>query len=127
MCECHEHGSSGQRRSSRIRIGWNQAAGRSPGRRLRHARGVSSGRVVDEFPPGWVQVWFRLSGGPANALGMGAEVLSPDRVRLPCAPWAALNAAKGDVFQVQRGTDGQLWIQDPSSAVRGHTSMIVLR
>lgn len=62
-----------------------------------------------KLPPGWVQVWFRMSGDPATALGMSAEALAPHRVRLLSAPWAAPNAAKADVFRVQRGTDGQLW------------------
>ncbi|BCB88785.1 hypothetical protein Psuf_060980 [Phytohabitans suffuscus] len=57
-----------------------------------------------------------MFGGPATALGMGAEVLAPDRVRLPFAPWAALNAAKGDIFRVQRGTDGELWVQEKLEA-----------
>jgi hypothetical protein len=52
-----------------------------------------------------------MSGGPATALGMVAEALAPDRVRLRDAPWAALNAAKGDIFQVQLDTHGQLWAQ----------------
>jgi hypothetical protein len=43
---------------------------------------------------------------------MGAEALSPDRVRLPSAPWAALNAAKGDVFRVRHGPDGDLWVHE---------------
>jgi Domain of unknown function (DUF4265) len=57
-----------------------------------------------------------MSGGPATGLGMGAEVLAPDRVRLQSAPWAALNAAKGDVFHVQRSADGQLWAQEKLEA-----------
>jgi hypothetical protein len=47
---------------------------------------------------------------------MGAEALSPDRVRLPFAPWAALNAAKGDIFRVQREEDGQLWVGEKIEA-----------
>lgn len=57
-----------------------------------------------------------MSGGPATGCGMGAEALAPDRVRLQSAPWAALNAAKGDIFHVQRGTDGQLWAQEKLEA-----------
>ncbi len=72
----------------------------------------SSGPNGIELPPGWVQVWFHMSGGPATALGVCAEVVPPDQVRLPSAPWAALNAARGDVFRVQPDTDGQLWAQD---------------
>lgn len=76
----------------------------------------SSGHVAIELPPGWVQVWFRMSGGPATSMGMHAEALSPDRVRLPSAPWAALNAAKGDIYRVQPGTDGKLWVQEKLEA-----------
>jgi hypothetical protein len=57
-----------------------------------------------------------MSGGPATAVGLGAEALSSDRVRLPSAPWAALNAAKGDVFRVERDVDGQLWVQEKLKA-----------
>jgi hypothetical protein len=71
---------------------------------------------MPELPPGWVQVWFQMSGGPATSLGVGAEALAPDHVRLLHAPWAALNAAKGDVFRVQRGVDGQLWVQEKLEA-----------
>jgi hypothetical protein len=85
---------------------------------------------VVEPSDGWVQVWFALSGSKATAFGMAAEVLSPDRVRLPRAPWFPLNAAKRDVFRVQRGEDDELWVRDkiegpanaPSSRLtgRGH-------
>lgn len=61
-------------------------------------------------------MWFRLSGGPPNALGVGAEAIAPDRIRLPRAPWAALMAAKADVYRVQRGTDGQLWVEEKLDA-----------
>ncbi|WP_158566264.1 DUF4265 domain-containing protein [Micromonospora craterilacus] len=47
---------------------------------------------------------------------MRAEALSPDRVRLPFAPWAALDAAKGDIFRVQREEDGQLWVREKLEA-----------
>ncbi|PZG23816.1 hypothetical protein C1I95_02760 [Micromonospora craterilacus] len=63
-----------------------------------------------------VRVWFPMSGRPASALGMRAEALSPDRVRLPFAPWAALDAAKGDIFRVQREEDGQLWVREKLEA-----------
>jgi hypothetical protein len=76
----------------------------------------STGGAVVEPPTEWVQVWFPMSGGPATGLGMGAEALPPDRVRLPSAPWAALNAAKGDIFRVQRKEDGQLWVQEKLEA-----------
>ncbi|WP_433529542.1 DUF4265 domain-containing protein [Micromonospora sp. CA-263727] len=76
----------------------------------------STGDAVVKPAAEWVQVWFPMSGGPASALGMGAEVLSPDRVRLPFAPWAALNAAKGDIFRVQREEDGQLWVREKLKA-----------
>jgi hypothetical protein len=45
-------------------------------------------------------------------MGMGAESLSPDRVRLPRAPAARLNAAKGDVFCVRRDANGDLWVEE---------------
>jgi hypothetical protein len=57
-----------------------------------------------------------MSGGPASGLGVSAEALSSNRVRLLDAPWAALNAAKGDVFDVQRGPDGELWAQEKVQA-----------
>jgi hypothetical protein len=81
-----------------------------------HAGGVSSSRAEIDLPPGWVQVWFPMSGGPATSIGMGAEALTLDRVRLPTAPWAALNAAKGDVFRVERGQDGYLWVREKLQA-----------
>ncbi len=58
-----------------------------------------------------VQVWFRLSGGPATALGTAAERLAPDRVRLLYSPWAQLDAARGDIYRVEQGEDGQLWVR----------------
>jgi hypothetical protein len=61
---------------------------------------------------GVVEVWFALSGWNASAFGMGAEVLCPDQVRLPRAPWFPLNATKDDIFRVQRGEDDKLWVQD---------------
>jgi hypothetical protein len=76
----------------------------------------STGDAVNEPPAECVQVWFPMSGGPATALGMGVEALPADRVRLPRAPWAALNAAKGDIFGVQQETDGKLWIQEKLEA-----------
>jgi hypothetical protein len=45
-------------------------------------------------------------------MGMSAEALSPDRVRLVCAPWSALDAAKGDTFRVRRGATGELWVEE---------------
>jgi hypothetical protein len=47
---------------------------------------------------------------------MGAEALSAGRVRLPKAPWAALDAAKGDVFRVRREADGDLWAEEKLEA-----------
>jgi hypothetical protein len=76
----------------------------------------SIGDAVVRPPAELVQVWFPMSGGPAAALGMGAEALSPNRVRLPSAPWAALNAAKGDIFRVQQEMDGKLWAQEKLEA-----------
>lgn len=63
-----------------------------------------------------VQVWFPMSGGPATALGVGAAALAPDRVRLSNAPWAALNAAKADVYRVQKESDGLLWVKEKIEA-----------
>lgn len=76
----------------------------------------STGDAVVTPAMEWVQVWFPMSGGLASALGMGAEALAADRVRLPSAPWAALNAAKGDIFRVQREEDGQLWVREKIEA-----------
>lgn len=69
-----------------------------------------------DLPPGWVLVNFRMSGGPATSMGMGAEALSDDSVRLPRAPSAALDAAKGDVFRVRRDADGELWAEEKLEA-----------
>ena len=73
---------------------------------------ASTNDAAAEPPTGCVQVWFALCGWNANAFGMGAEVLSPDRVRLPRAPWFPLNATKGDIFRVQRGEEDKLWVQE---------------
>jgi hypothetical protein len=71
---------------------------------------------VVEPRPEAVQVWFPMSGGPAHAVGVGGEVLAPDRVRLLFPPWAALNAARGDIYRVQRDEDGQLWVREKLEA-----------
>lgn len=64
-------------------------------------------------PPGeQVHVWFALTGCNASSFGMGAEVISPERVRLPSAPWFPVDAAKGDILRVQQGEDGELWVQE---------------
>ena len=76
----------------------------------------STDGAVVEPPTEWVQVWFPMSGAPATALGVGAEALSSNRVRLPSAPWAALNAAKGDIFSVQPDMDGKLWMHEKLEA-----------
>jgi len=65
-----------------------------------------------EPPAETVHVWFPMSGGPATAVGVPAEALAPDRVRLLFAPWAALNAAKADIYRVRKDDDGELWVQD---------------
>jgi hypothetical protein len=31
-------------------------------------------------------------------------------------PWAAVNAAKGDIYRVQKDNDGQLWVQEKLEA-----------
>jgi hypothetical protein len=77
---------------------------------------VSTNDALVEPPTGWVQVWFALTGWNASAFGMGAEVLSPDQVRLPRAPWFPLNAAKGDIFRVQLGDEDKLWVQNKIQA-----------
>jgi hypothetical protein len=63
-----------------------------------------------------VRVRFVMSGGPATAMSVPAELLAPDRVRLLSAPWAALNAAKADVYRVQTEDDGELWAQEKIQA-----------
>jgi len=63
-----------------------------------------------------VRVWFQMAGGPATAVGVGAEALAPDRVRLLFAPWAALNAAKADVYRVRMEDDGEIWAQEKVDA-----------
>jgi hypothetical protein len=50
-------------------------------------------------------------GSNATSMGMGAELVGPDRVRLPVAPWAALDAAKDDVFRIERDHDGEWWVK----------------
>ena len=45
-----------------------------------------------------------------------AEMLEPDRVRLLYAPWAAVNAAKSDVYRVRKEDGGQLWAQEKLEA-----------
>ncbi|MFI7543433.1 DUF4265 domain-containing protein [Actinoplanes sp. NPDC049599] len=77
---------------------------------------ASTNDAAVEPPTGWVQVWFALRGCNASAFGMGAEALSPDRVRLPRAPWFPLNATKGDIFRVQAGDENKLWVQDKIQA-----------
>lgn len=73
-----------------------------------------------------VQLWFSLSGGPATAVGVGAEVLAPDRLRLLFAPWSALDAAKGDVYRVHKGDDGKLWAREKIEASGFCTIRLVL-
>jgi hypothetical protein len=85
----------------------------------------SIGDAVVEPSAQWVQVWFPMFGGPATAFGMGAEALSLDRVRLPSAPWPDLDAARGDIFRVQRGSDGELWVQEKLEA-SGYCAIRVL-
>ena len=77
---------------------------------------MSSSRGPGDQPPNWVQVNFRMSGGPATSMGMGAEALSPDTVRLPSTPWAALDAAKGDIFRVRPDATGALWVEEKLEA-----------
>lgn len=48
----------------------------------------STHRNAIEPPSEAVQLWLPLSSGPATAVGVGAEVLAPDRVRLPFALWS---------------------------------------
>jgi len=76
----------------------------------------STDSSASDPPSEAVQLWFPLSGGPATAVGVSAEVLAPDRVRLLFAPWFALDAAKGDVYRVHRGDDGKLWVREKIEA-----------
>lgn len=71
---------------------------------------------MTQMPPAVVHVWFPMSGGPASAMSTPAEMLAPDRVRLLYAPWAAVNAAKADVYRVRREHDGQLCAQEKLEA-----------
>lgn len=66
---------------------------------------------------GWVQVWFRMPpGSTATSMGMGAELVAPDRVRLPMAPWGPFDAAKGDILRVEQDRDGQWWVKEKITA-----------
>ncbi|WP_422755192.1 DUF4265 domain-containing protein [Micromonospora sp. WMMD708] len=72
---------------------------------------------MPNLPDGWVQVWFLMPpGSNATSLGMGAERVAPDRVRLPWAAWGAFDAAKHDVFRVERDGDGQWWVKEKIAA-----------
>jgi hypothetical protein len=76
----------------------------------------SAGGAAAEPPTESVQVWFTTSGSSGKAFGIGAEAVAPDRVRIPFSPPAELNAAVGDIFRVQRGTDNKLWVLEKLEA-----------
>lgn len=63
-----------------------------------------------------MQVWFATSGTSGKAFGISADVVAPDRVRVSFSPPSELNAAVGDIFRVQRGTDDKLWVQEKLEA-----------
>jgi hypothetical protein len=66
---------------------------------------------------GWVQVWFLMPpGSHATSIGMDAELVAPDRVRLPSAPWGAFDAAKHDILRIEPDRDGQWWVKEKVTA-----------
>ncbi|MEU5781999.1 DUF4265 domain-containing protein [Micromonospora lupini] len=72
---------------------------------------------MTDLPYGWVQVWFLMPpGSNATSIGMGAELVAPDQVRLPRAPWAAFDAAMHDILRVERDRDGQWWVKEKIAA-----------
>lgn len=72
---------------------------------------------MPDLPDRWVQVWFRMSpGSNATSIGMGAELVAPDQVRLPMAPWGTFDAAKDDIFRIERDSDGQWWVKEKVTA-----------
>jgi hypothetical protein len=72
---------------------------------------------MSNLPDGWVQVWFLMPpGSNASSMGMGAELVAPDRVRLPSAPWGAFDAAKHDILRVEQNRDGQWWVKEKITA-----------
>ena len=79
----------------------------SVGRSRRLRNDVYGGDAVVMPRAEQVQVWFALTGFNASSFGMGAEVISPEQVRLPSAPWFPVEAAKGDILRVQRGQEGK--------------------
>jgi hypothetical protein len=76
----------------------------------------STGGAAVEPPTESVQVWFATSGSSGKAFGIGAEAVATDRVRISFSPPVELNAAVGDIFRVQRGTDNELWVQEKLEA-----------
>lgn len=80
-----------------------------------------------DLPDGWVQVWFSIpSGSNATSMGMGAELVAPNQVRLPRAPWGAFDAAMHDVFRIERDRDGQ-WLVKEKIAASGYCAIRVSR
>ena len=65
----------------------------------------SSGAAI-KLPPGWMLVWFPMSGGPATAIGMSVGRLAPDWVRLPTAPWAKLGLTSQTPVRTSSGATG---------------------
>ena len=72
---------------------------------------------MSNLPDGWVEVWFLMPpGSNATSMGMGAELVAPDRVRLPWAPWGAFDAAKHDILRIEQDRDGQWWVKEKVAA-----------
>jgi hypothetical protein len=49
-------------------------------------------------------------------MGVRAELVAPDRARLPAAPWGPFDAAKDDILRIERGSDGQWWVKEKLTA-----------
>lgn len=72
---------------------------------------------MTNLPDGWIQIWFRTPpGSNATSMGMGAELVAPDRVRLPCAPWVAFDAAKHDILRIESAHDSRWWVKEKVTA-----------
>lgn len=72
---------------------------------------------MTNLPDGWVEIWFRTPpGSNATSMGMGAELVAPDQVRLPWAPWGAFDAAKHDILRIEQDHDGQWWVKEKVTA-----------
>lgn len=72
---------------------------------------------MSSLPDEWVQVWFLMPpGSNATSMGTHAELVAPDRVRLPSAPWGTFDAAKHDVLRIEQDRDGQWWAKEKITA-----------